>query len=87
MPAVPSPDIAHRRAKVAGLARAARNGTRQADDPDLVAARSDLAEAKIRQFITKALASAPPLSSEQRDRLRALLEPARVALSHQAGAA
>lgn len=40
---------------------------------DQTACRQDLAAAKIKHFIEKTLAVAPPLTSEQRDRLAGLL--------------
>lgn len=42
---------------------------------DVTGARRDLAAAKIEQYITEVVASAPPLTQEQRDRLAALLRP------------
>jgi hypothetical protein len=42
---------------------------------DLDAARGDLTEAKLARHIAEALASDPPLSAAQRDRLASLLRP------------
>lgn|GEM_PF-3447949 len=41
--------------------------------PAVVNARRDLAEQKLRQYIERTVAAAPPLSAEQLDRLAALL--------------
>jgi len=57
------------RNRVAALTRHGRTPT----DPDLVAARQDLAAAKIADAIHLATLSAPPLTAEQRNRLAALL--------------
>lgn len=44
------------------------------DNPErIAAARRELAEANIERAINRALATAPPLTAEQRDRLAALL--------------
>ena len=59
------------RARVAGLSR-----DRAADDPDLLDARADLAAQNIINFVTNALAKAPPLNDEQRQRITALLDEA-----------
>jgi len=56
------------RARVASLTR-----SRAADDPDLVAARRNLAAARLADHIEKTIAAAPPLTAEQRDRLALLL--------------
>ena len=67
----------HHRARVAALSR-----DRAPDDPELVAARQALAEARqdpalraerLALAICKAVDAAPPLSDEQRTRLAALL--------------
>lgn len=58
----------HHRARVASLSR-----SRTTDDPELVAARRDLAAAKLEEHIERALASAPPLSDAQRERLASIL--------------
>lgn len=55
------------------VARAAKN-----PDPAVeIAARRDLAEAKIAQYVERVLAQAPPLTGEQRTRLAELLRPVR----------
>ncbi|KAA9148569.1 hypothetical protein F6B41_02805 [Microbacterium lushaniae] len=56
------------RNRVATLAR-----HRHADDPELLSARQDLKAAKLEQYIAKIVASAPPLTPAQRDRLAAIL--------------
>lgn len=48
---------------------AARWGT----PDDAVAARRELAEARIEEYVTRILADAPPLTDSQRDRLAGLL--------------
>lgn len=50
---------------------------RSADDPIVVDARRELRVAKLADYIKRTVAEAPPLTSEQRDRLAALLRPAR----------
>lgn len=56
------------RGRVAALSR-----SRSIDDPDLLAARRDLAEASIAEHIAKVIAKSPPLTVEQRDRIAAIL--------------
>ena len=56
------------RARVASLTR-----SRAVDDPDLIAARRNLKAARLEDYIARVVADAPPLSSEQRDRLAVLL--------------
>jgi hypothetical protein len=58
------------RARVASLSR-----SRTVDDPDLVRARQNLKAARLEEHIAEVVAAAPPLTSEQRDRLAALLRP------------
>lgn len=62
-----SNDILKARAAVGVAARRGHN-----QEP----ARRDLAAAKIEQFVQQTVASAPPLTTEQRDRIAALLHPA-----------
>lgn len=57
------------RARIAGLSR-----DRAADDPDLLNAKAQLAAQNIVNYVTKTLANAPALSSEQRQRITALFE-------------
>ena len=68
-----SKTVAHRKARVASLTR-----SRTPDDPEFVAAKRDLAEANIADYLEKVLAAAPPLTDEQRSRLAELLKPVRV---------
>lgn len=58
----------HERARVASLSR-----SRPPDDPDLERARRDLRAARLEDYIKRTVAVAPPLTSEQRDRLALLL--------------
>lgn len=49
---------------------------RQPDDQAAIAAaRRDLAAAKLEDYIERVVASAPPLTADQRDRLALLLRP------------
>jgi len=63
-----TPQVAHARATVASLTR-----SRKADDPDLGAAREQLREAQLEDYIRKTVDGCPPLSPEQQDRLVVLL--------------
>lgn len=60
-----------------GVAIQVRKIKKSGGDPDAAPAVQDakrlLAEAKLRQAIERAIASAPPLTAEQRDRLALLL--------------
>lgn len=58
------------RARVASLTR-----SRAADDPDLTGARRDLRAARLADFITRTVDTAPPLTPAQLDRLALLLRP------------
>jgi hypothetical protein len=62
------PSWAGPRARVGALSR-----YRPDDDPDLLDARRDLRAARLADYIAKTVDAAPPLSSEQRDRLALLL--------------
>ena len=64
----PSNVVARQRSQVAILTR-----HRGVDDPDLETARRNLKESLLREKIQAAVASAPPLTPEQLDRLSALL--------------
>jgi hypothetical protein len=59
------------------LGNAVKKAKSEGQQPDLVTsvvdARRDLAEAKIRAFVAKTVAAAPPLTEEQRSRLSSLL--------------
>lgn len=61
------------RARVAALSRRVQAGERAPDDPELAEARQNLRAAKLEDHIRKAVAEAPPLSDEQRDRIVAIL--------------
>lgn len=58
----------HYRARVASLSR-----DRLPDDPELLAARRDLREARLGDAIKAAVQAAPPLAPDQIDRLGILL--------------
>lgn len=58
------------KASVGGLAR-----WRPADDPDLAAARQELRVAVMEDAIRELVASAPPLTDEQKQRLSVLFSP------------
>lgn len=67
-------------------ARLAAN-LRHHPDADHTESRRDLAAANLEQYINKVVAEAPPLTSEQVNRLRILLEPARRDLARKGGLA
>lgn len=56
------------RGRVAALSR-----SRASDDPDLIAARRDLAADHLGELIARTLETAPPLTLEQRAKLSQLL--------------
>ena len=58
----------HERARVASLSR-----SRADDDPDLLDARARLRTARFEDRIRRLVATAPPLTDEQRGRLATLL--------------
>lgn len=60
--------LTHPRARVAALSR-----SRSANDPDLVAAKRELREARLAEYIQRTVAEAPPLTFDQRERLAVLL--------------
>lgn len=62
------PSVTHYRAQVAALSR-----SRGTNDPELVGARRNLKAQSLAEHIAKAVAEAPPLTDEQRDRLATLL--------------
>ena len=68
MPVPTSAPVRAKRSRVAALAR-----FRPADDPDLAAAVTDLAEEKFLAAVERALAAAPPMRPEVRDRVIGLL--------------
>ena len=57
----------HLRGRIAGLSR-----DRDHDDPELLAARRDLTAIRLHDHVQKVLATAPPLTDEQRARLAGL---------------
>jgi hypothetical protein len=59
----------HDRARVAALTR-----SRQPTDPDLLAAKRDLAESRAEEYIRRIVDAAPPLTQDQRSRIAALLQ-------------
>ena len=63
-----SPAVAHHRAKIAALSR-----DRLPDDPELVAARQNLAALRLEEHVCKVLAAAPRPTDEQLQRIAALL--------------
>lgn len=63
----------HERARVGALSRSRPN-----DDPELVEARQNLAEAKIAAYVQEVLDTAPELRDDQRVKLAELLKPVRV---------
>ena len=67
-PAVPSPEVSHRRAQVAASKR-----HRGADDPRSIEAVRVLRETMLGEHIQRIVDSAPPLTPEQRSRLAVLL--------------
>ncbi|MGV0788684.1 hypothetical protein ABQF33_17385 [Mycolicibacterium sp. XJ2] len=72
MPATATPEIRSAAGRVASLSR-----DLDQDDPDLIDAQRQLREAQLAAHIAQVVASAPPLTTEQRDRLAELLRPAR----------
>lgn len=57
-------------------ARLGNTARRHADDPQrVIEARTELAAAKIADYIDSVVAAAPPLTAEQRDQLATLLRP------------
>lgn len=61
----------HQRAKVASLSR-----IRSSDDPELIEARQNLKALKLEEYVSKVVSEAPPLTTEQVDRIATLLRPA-----------
>lgn len=62
----------HHRARVGALSR-----SRSPHDPEYLNARRDLAAEKIAEYVEKTVASAPPLTEEQCDRIARLLTTAK----------
>lgn len=67
------PEIARLRGSVNGYTRAIRDGKRRPDDPEIIAARRDLAYAGLAEHIRRVVDAAPPATPEQLDRLNAIL--------------
>lgn len=63
-----SKPVSTAKAKVAGLSR-----SRTPDDPEFLAARRELAAAKLEAYVRSVVDAAPPLSPEQADRIATLL--------------
>ncbi len=63
-----SSTAAHHRARIGALSR-----DREPDDPELVAARRDLAAERLVEHVERILAGWPPLTDEQLDRVARLL--------------
>lgn len=61
------------RARIAGLSR-----DRSADDPDLIAARRDLAAIRLREIVRKRIDTGPTLTADQLDSVVAILRGAHV---------
>lgn len=64
--------VNHLKARVGALSR-----SRASDDPDLAEARRDLKAATLQEHVAKVVASWPPLTPEQLDRVAGLLAPAK----------
>jgi len=58
----------HERARIASLSR-----SRTDDDPELIDARRNLRAERLAEYIKNTVDAAPPLSTEQRNRLALLL--------------
>lgn len=67
------PEIARLRGSAAGYARAVRDGKRRPDDPEILAARRDLAYEGLAEHIRRVVDAAPPATPEQLDKLNAIL--------------
>lgn len=61
---------AHHRAKIGALSRSRSN-----DDPELIEAKRGLIEAQAADYIERVLATAPPLTEDQKRRLAELFRP------------
>lgn len=68
--AIKSPSWTHERAKIASLSR-----TRSSDDPDLLAARQRLKAMRLEEHVRAVVASFPPITEEQAERVAELLRP------------
>lgn len=63
-----SSTAAHHRARIAALSR-----DRKPDDPELVAARRDLAYERLAEHVRKVVDAAPPATPDQLARIAAIL--------------
>jgi hypothetical protein len=68
-----SSQVARERSRVAGF------HARNSDDPELVAARRDLAYAKLTEHVRRVVDAAPPATPDQLARIAAALQPAAAA--------
>lgn len=64
----PSQPVAAARGRVAALSR-----SRSHDDPEYVTAQTDLKTLSLSEHVAKVVASWPPLTTEQRDKVALLL--------------
>jgi hypothetical protein len=55
------------------LERCVKTGERPPNDPELIEARRNLAAVNLEERIARAIAAAPPLTDDQRNRISALL--------------
>lgn len=60
------PAVAHSRGRVAALSR-----SRPANDPELLAAKSELAAANLEAYVRRIVEAAPPLTADQREAILA----------------
>lgn len=63
-----SPAVAHHRAKIAAKSRVL-----EPNDPELLAAKRDLAAEKLAEHTRRVVDAAPPLTPAQRDRIASIL--------------
>jgi hypothetical protein len=69
-----SAETARHRGRVAALARAVRHGERPANDPELIAARRDLAYEQLAEHVRKVVDAAPPATADQLARIGTILQ-------------
>lgn len=74
-----SAEMARARGKKAALDRCIKNGERQPDDPEYIAAQRDLKTAKLASYIERLIATEPSLTNAQLETLAALFNPRRSA--------
>lgn len=65
---MPSPEVAHERARVAILTR-----HRPADDPELIASKQRLKAMMLEDHVVRVVSEAPPLTADQIDRIASIL--------------